>query len=131
MEGACNTQKGNSLGFCNGYAMSFRRMRQCDGRWIWRCPNKTCGGTATSTNKDDLMEDKKHHGHLPNSAVVEVRKRLSNAVSESGFHKIIWGTLLMMPARETLTARLNRHRNKDIGSVNRGERSDDWPESMK
>uniref|UniRef100_A0A915E3E2 Uncharacterized protein n=1 Tax=Ditylenchus dipsaci TaxID=166011 RepID=A0A915E3E2_9BILA len=39
--------------------------------------------------------------------------------------------LQAMPARKTVTARLTHHRNKDIGAVNRGERSVNWPVHMK
>ena len=74
-----------------------------------------------------------------------MRKRISNAISTANSNRdtpvksvvdvafcgLSGETLLLMPARNTLRARITRHRNKDIGAVNSGRKSDDWPESIK
>uniref|UniRef100_A0A915DBP8 Uncharacterized protein n=1 Tax=Ditylenchus dipsaci TaxID=166011 RepID=A0A915DBP8_9BILA len=133
------------LGFCNSFSMIFRGVRHRDGLWRWECSNSRCGGTATSTNRNDLVERNGHYGHLPDVAAVQARKRLSNEISRAeanrdtpvgslvnqAFGGLNGEFLHAMPARKTVTARLTRHRNKDIGAVNRGERSVNWPVHMK
>uniref|UniRef100_A0A915D219 Uncharacterized protein n=1 Tax=Ditylenchus dipsaci TaxID=166011 RepID=A0A915D219_9BILA len=96
MESAFYTERGKMLDFCNGFSMIFRGVRHRDGLWRWECSSSRCGGTAISTNRNDLVEGNGHYGHQPDVAAVEV-------------------------------TRLTRNRNKDIGAVNRGERSVNWP----
>uniref|UniRef100_A0A915EAQ2 FLYWCH-type domain-containing protein n=1 Tax=Ditylenchus dipsaci TaxID=166011 RepID=A0A915EAQ2_9BILA len=61
MENEYYTEKGKPMGFCNGYAMRFRRGRKHDGKMTWQCAKKSCGGTATSTSREDLIEENDHH----------------------------------------------------------------------
>uniref|UniRef100_A0A915D303 Uncharacterized protein n=1 Tax=Ditylenchus dipsaci TaxID=166011 RepID=A0A915D303_9BILA len=72
MESAFYTERGKMLGFCNGFSMIFRGVRHRDGLWRGECSNSRCGGTATSTNRNDLVEGNGHHGHLPDVAAVEI-----------------------------------------------------------